>query len=106
MEKRLTELRGGGELGKKEKTLTRNGGVEEAGSFKKNGPILYFSISSDRTSIVTGSNKKYHSKWIVRPASSLPSWQAFLGLWSDGKIASKKQGRFLERLGAAIVGNK
>jgi len=35
----------GGELGKNEKTLTRNGGVEEAGSFKKNGLILYFSGS-------------------------------------------------------------
>ncbi len=29
MEKRLTELRGGGELRKKEKTATRNGGVED-----------------------------------------------------------------------------
>ncbi len=44
MERRLMEKRiGGGELRGKEKTATRNGGVEEAGSFKKNGPILYFS---------------------------------------------------------------
>ncbi len=41
---RLTEKRiGGGELGKKDKTAIRNGGVEDAGSFKKNGPILYLS---------------------------------------------------------------
>ena len=33
-----------GEKGK-DKTETRNGGVEEAESFKKNGPILYFSGS-------------------------------------------------------------
>ena len=45
MEKRLTEERGGGELRKKEKTATRNGGVEKAGSFMKNGSILYFSGS-------------------------------------------------------------
>ncbi len=32
-----------GGLRKKEKTTTRNGVVEEAGSFKKNDPILYFS---------------------------------------------------------------
>ena len=43
MERRLTEERGGGGLGRKEKTLTRNGGVEEEASFMKNGPILYFS---------------------------------------------------------------
>ena len=43
MEGRLTEERGEGELRKKEKTLTRNGGVEDTGSFQKNGPILYFS---------------------------------------------------------------
>ncbi len=78
MERQLMEKRGGGKRGK-EKTPTRNEGVEEAGSFKKNCPILYFSISSDRTSIVTGSNKKYHPKPIVRPASCLPSWQACLG---------------------------
>ncbi|MBA7583882.1 hypothetical protein ES708_25833 [subsurface metagenome] len=48
MEKRLTEKRVGGGI-KKEKTATWNGGVEEAGSFKKNGPILYFSVSLDRT---------------------------------------------------------
>ena len=45
IERRLTELRGGGELIKKEKTQIRNGGVEESGSFKKNSPILYFSGS-------------------------------------------------------------
>ena len=39
----LTEERGG--VRKKEKTQIRNGGVEDAGSFKKNGPILYFSGS-------------------------------------------------------------
>ena len=44
MEKRLRELRGGGKRGK-EKMATRNGRVEEAGSFKKNSPILYFSGS-------------------------------------------------------------
>ena len=43
MEMRLTEKRVGRGLRWKEKTLIRNGGVEEAGSFKKNGPILYFS---------------------------------------------------------------
>ncbi|MBA7551305.1 hypothetical protein ES705_43844 [subsurface metagenome] len=42
MEGRLTEERGGGELRKKEEKATRNGGVEETESFKKNGPILYF----------------------------------------------------------------
>ena len=42
MERRLTVKRGGGKKGK-EKTPTRNVGVEDAGSFKKNGPILYFS---------------------------------------------------------------
>ena len=101
---RLTEERGGGKR-RKEKTQVRNGGVEDTGSFKKNGPILYFSISSDRTSIVTGSHKKYHSKQIVRLASSLPSWQACLGFQSDGKIATKKQGCFLEYLGAATIGS-
>jgi len=44
MEKRLTEKRMGG-LRKKEKTQTGNGGIEDAGSFKKNGPILYFSCN-------------------------------------------------------------
>jgi len=39
---RLTGRRWGGKR-RKEKTSTRNGGVEEAGSFKKNGPVLYFS---------------------------------------------------------------
>ncbi|MBA7556755.1 hypothetical protein ES705_49473 [subsurface metagenome] len=34
-----------GGVRKKEKTQIRNGGVEDAGSFKKNGPILYFSGS-------------------------------------------------------------
>ena len=42
----------------------------------------------------------------VRLASSLPSWQACPGLWSDGKIVSKKQGCFLECLDAAISGSK
>ncbi len=40
MERELTGGRGGGE--KEREDPTRNGGVEEAGSFKKNGPILYF----------------------------------------------------------------
>ena len=42
MERRLTDERGGG-VRREEKTRTRNGGVEEARSFKENGPILYFS---------------------------------------------------------------
>jgi len=40
MVRRLTGGRGGGRG--KEKTPTRNGGVEEARSFKENDPILYF----------------------------------------------------------------
>jgi len=44
MVERLTAGRGGGKR-RKEKTATRNGGIEDAGSFKKNGPILYFSGS-------------------------------------------------------------
>ena len=43
MERRLTGKRIGGGLRGKEKTATRNGGVEDTESFKKNGPILYFS---------------------------------------------------------------
>ncbi len=42
MERRLTDGRGGGEKRRKDKKATRNGGIEEAGSFRKNGPILYF----------------------------------------------------------------
>jgi hypothetical protein len=45
MERRLTEKRIGGGLRGKEKTATRNGGIEDAGSFKKNGSILCFSGS-------------------------------------------------------------
>ena len=45
MERRLTEERGGGDLRKKKKTLKRNEWVEDAGNFKKNSPILYFSRS-------------------------------------------------------------
>ncbi len=44
MERRLTDGRGGGKR-RKDKKATRNGGVEEAGNFKKNGPILYYSRS-------------------------------------------------------------
>ena len=40
VEKRLTGGRGG--VRGKEKILTRNGRFEEAGSFKKSGPIFYF----------------------------------------------------------------
>ena len=46
MENRLTEKRGGGKS-RKEKARARNGGVEEAGNFNKNGPILYFSRNTD-----------------------------------------------------------
>jgi len=49
--------------------------------------------------------QKDHSKPIVHLASSLRSWQACLGLWSDGKIATKKQGHFLEGREAAICGS-
>ena len=41
MEIGLMEKRGGGELRKKKKTLKRNEWVEDEGSFKKNGLILY-----------------------------------------------------------------
>ena len=40
MVSRLTEERGGGRG--REKTQIRNEGIEVAGGFKKNGPILYF----------------------------------------------------------------
>ncbi len=42
----------------------------------------------------------------VRLASSPPSWRVCPGLWSDGKIATKKQGCFLESREAAIPGSK
>ena len=50
MERRLTGKYGGG-LGRKEEKAIWNGGVEEAGSFKKNGPILYFSRNEHFLSI-------------------------------------------------------
>ena len=50
---RLTAGRGGGKR-RKEKTPTWNGGVEDAGSFKKNGPILYFS-RNDHILLISGS---------------------------------------------------
>ncbi len=67
--------------------------------------VSLVAVEYSSTDILTGSHKKDHSKRIIRLASSLPSWQACLGLWSDGKIASKKHGGFLACLGAAISGS-
>ena len=41
MEKAVDRWKKGGKR-RKDKSQIRNGWVEEAGSFKKNGPILYF----------------------------------------------------------------
>ncbi len=71
MERRLTEERGGGEEGKRRPRYGTEGLRMRTDSKKVSGQI-----------ICPPSNhiKKDHSKQFVRPASSLPSWQACIGL--------------------------
>ena len=103
MEKRLTEKRRGGGIKKEREDPNTERSGWESGKLQENRPILYFSISSDRTSIVTGSYKKYHSKPIIRLASCLPSWQAFLSFLRGWENSYQKTGTFFGVSGSRSI---
>ncbi len=102
MERWLTEKRRGGLRGK-EKTQIRNGGDEEAGSFKKTVRYCISPFLQIEPGIATGSHKKDHSKQLVRLASRLLSWQAIISVLRGWENSFQKTRTFFGMSGSRNI---
>ena len=87
----------------KEKTQIRNGGDEEAGSFKKTVRYCISPFLQIEPGIATGSHKKDHSKQLVRLASRLLSWQAIISVLRGWENSFQKTRTFFGMSGSRNI---